>query len=286
MTDSKTPIPYTLCEGAGNTILMVDGYRLGETKEEKIARVKALLNGESSEKIVADQLLEVHSRDPLDFLVWNKDGSNSEMCGNGARAILHLAEKRSWFSDIPEPNEEIKVKISGGDYRARRLEREANFAVNLGAPKYECLDMVPIAGEEIPVHKVNVGNPHSVIICGNGENEWRVPDDFKLSEWGPRLSQTLRANIEFVSVNRDAAGKEVPTEMRVLVWELGSGATKSCGSGAVAVATVAQKLSGESNHRNFAIEMSGGKLTVEFNDANEAELGGPASILDEGTTHL
>ncbi len=282
---APTVIPYALCEGAGNTILIVDAYRLGEDKTEKIKKVKQLLSGKNSKQIEADQLLEVFSHWPVDFLVWNKDGSNSEMCGNGARAILYFAEKRNWFPALPKAGKSIPMKISGADYSATRLDKEAQFSINFGPPRYESFDIVPIADQDIPVHKVKVGNPHSVVFCGNGKGEWCIPDDFRLREWGPRLSQSLRANVEFVHTKRDG-GKQNYAETSVLVWELGSGPTKSCGSGAVAVATVARRLNKDPSITQFDIEMSGGTLSVVFNKNNEADLSGPTAILDEGQTKL
>lgn len=297
-------IPYALCEGAGNKILVVDSLRLGTDPATKKQRVRALCSGQSSAEVEADQLLEVFQRNPIDFQVWNRDGSTAAMCGNGARAILHFAEKRKWFAPSLEAGTTVPLRISGADYSARRLEHLGEFAVDLGVPVYESFDRIKVEGQEIPVHKLRVGNPHAVIFCGGGENEWNIPESFALTVWGPLLSELLNANIEFVhhkpqypnlaqQTNPAGQANAADATFSVLVWELGAGKTLACGSGAVAVAKAAAttKRLGDGASRPtsiVAIEMAGGTLRVELENREDghASLSGPASIIDDGLAEL
>ena len=169
-------------------------------------------------------------RDPLSFQVWNADGSKATMCGNGARAIMRLAEAQAWIQGAT-PNKIFTLSISGRECSAKRLADEGDYEIGLGPARVEGINRTIIDNQSIPFFRVDVGNPHVVIFCGKQSNEWHVPVDFTLKEWGPKLSKYFSANVELVhSLNAGADAKTDP-KLDVLAWELGAGPTLACGSG-------------------------------------------------------
>lgn len=203
------------------------------------------------------------------------------MCGNGARAILRLAETDAWFATPPAPGKSVQLTVSGKEISAERLAEAGSFEVNLGQPNVTDRQEIVLAGVRVPYWPVDVGNKHAVVFCGTRGGDWQLPGDFSLNLWGPRLCDKLNANIEFV-INVETKDDRRPAFplLRVLVWEIGAGATMACGSGAVAVGAAWQKRN-KSLQSKFQIEMPGGALVVRLTPFG-GFLSGPSSILSRG----
>lgn len=260
-------MPDTSCslrrlEGDGNRFLLVDhlgGDSVGDPMEH-------------ARRVCADGALEVDGVLHLDrneegrlaMVLYNRDGSRPETCGNGLRCLAWHAVDAGY-----EECGTFELSTDAGLTLAqvwRTSESALEVRVSLGPIRI--IEQVALEG---PVHEatwVDCGNPHLVLFGG----------DVAVEEWGPRLSGDPRfpsgINVEFVQVG---AGS-----LSVRVWERGVGETAACGSGACAVARVAVE-------RGLAawpvrVALPGGVLTVSPCEENDGLwLQGSVRVLNDGT---
>jgi diaminopimelate epimerase len=186
--------------------------------------------------------------DELELAVWNPDGSQAELSGNGTRIAARWLALRT-AADV------VRVCVAGRDVVARMLadgdvEQEMGV-VEVGRPE-------EVAG--LTVTPVSVGNPHAVVVGDPGE----LPRIGPLLETHPRFPG--RTNVQVVRV-------EGPGRVTARVWERGAGETASSGTSAVAVAAATH---GEGQ---VVVQFPGGPLAVRL-DAGRAWLTGPAEPLD------
>jgi diaminopimelate epimerase len=256
-------IPFYKLHGAGNDILVVESKHLPKANKPKfIQRFSSRKLG-----IGADQVMEVEKRFPLRFTVWNTDGSKAEMCANGSRVLLFLSELEKWHK---KSQKKIQFQIGKNSFFGLK-KANGEFEISLGIPRVE--EHIIFSGsKKFPLTKVNVGNPHAVIFA-------KDLGDFDFRELGKEVENhsefPQKTNVEFIR-SWKAAGTKV--EALVDVWERGAGATLSCGSGAVAVATVLKKISGKTR---FSIHMNQFVLEVRF-EGGEAFLSGPSALVAKG----
>jgi len=227
--------------------------------------------------IMPSQQADFHMR------MFNSDGSESEMCGNGIRCVAAYCHDRG-LTDRTEFDIE-----SGGAIKPMRLTldeqgRTASVRVDMGAPVTNGPDipstlpgnpvqMQPLTalGQTFPVTLVNMGNPHAVTFVDH-------PATAPVTTAGPILEAdaafSRKCNIEFVQVTDRAH-----IEMRV--WERGAGETMACGTGACAAA-VASMLNGFVD-RTVEVSLPGGKLTIEWSEADgHVYMTGPATFVYDG----
>lgn len=221
---------------------------------------------------------------PFKMRMFNSDGSESAMCGNGLRCVAkfvsdhHYLEKFNADCDafLVESGAGVhRVEIVGRDEAARvaqvRLDMGepglSNAQIPTAGPADERLVDAPIdvRGTEFRITGVSMGNPHAVIFVDDA-------DRFPVHVHGPQI-ETLpffpaRTNVEFVTVKS-------PTELVQRTWERGAGETLACGSGACAV-LVAAHLTGRAE-RKATIHLRGGDLIIEWDEAsNHVFKTGPA----------
>ncbi|MBE6425935.1 MAG: diaminopimelate epimerase [Planctomycetaceae bacterium] len=214
--------------------------------------------------------------------MFNADGSESEMCGNGVRCVAKyvfdhkIAEKDELVIDTLAGLKVIRVMEKAPDGTAVRLR------VDMGEPILE-LPKIPTTltdGVNVPleikdangnsaanfrVTPVSMGNPHCVTFVDE------ITDEMVFG-FGPLMENhavfPARANIEFIQVLS-------PTELKMRVWERGTGETFACGTGASAVC-VAGVLTGNSE-RKVRIHLLGGDLDLEWDaETNHVFMTGPA----------
>ncbi len=253
---------FTKMQGAGNDYIYVNGFAERLENPEKLAvRLSDRHFG-----VGADGLIILTKSDIADFrmVMYNSDGSRGKMCGNGIRCATAYACKYG----IVKRDKAVIETDSG--IRHVYVQGE-NFLVNMGVPIVEegkIPDISFIKGAILGM-RVSTGNPHFVVFVEDLK-------DIILGEAGPRLEMAPefadRANIEFVQMmDRKKA--------RMLVWERGSGATLSCGTGTCAAAFAAFKL-GLADDR-LVVYNPGGALEVSKNK-DTLWLSGPVQFVYEG----
>jgi len=241
---------FSKMHGCGNDYVYVDGFH--ETVDDPPALARRVSNRHFG--IGSDGLILVLPSETADvrMRMFNADGSESEMCGNGVRCVAKLAYEAG---HVRRPEVRVEVGADG----ASRVLPIALTIDGAGRVRAARVDMgVPIvgAGPETVLGRaglrVSMGNPHFVIFA--------EPDDAAVLGEGPRLERDpafpARANIEFARVDG-------PEEIRLRVWERGSGETLACGTGASATLVAAVAL-GKIAGRRSLIRLPGGDLDITW----------------------
>jgi len=209
----------------------------------------------------SDGLILILPSDKADFKMrmFNSDGSESPMCGNGARCVgryvyeYGLTKKTRFTLETGGGIREIFLNLSAQGVQS--------VTVDMGAPQH--------IQKEPQWTRVSMGNPHAVIFLEEDPFLWP-----QFESEGPRLCSLLNANIEFIQPLS-------PGVLKMRVWERGSGETLACGTGACA-STVAAFLSGRCG-RKVAVVLGGGTLSIEWREEDDHLLmTGPAEIVFEG----
>lgn len=273
---------FTKVQGAGNDFVLVEA---DNARHDWPQLAIAMCHRHFG--IGSDGLLVILPSDSADFQmrVFNPDGSEAEACGNGLRCLVKYALYKGLADDKAV---EIPVETMSGTRKARlhTKGKTTTIQVGMGEPKFGAKE-IPIAIEigtkpildypikvddrELPLSFVSIGNPHAVYF-------WQHPvAEFPLSQLGPKMAQHKifpnRINFE---VARVVSRKQIEAR----VWEKGVGETLACGSGACAIAVLAQ-LQDYINSK-VDIKLPGGILGVEWDGTGEVFLSGPAEIVFSG----
>ncbi len=251
---------FTKMHGVGNDFIVLDPGEVAGLDLPAIARKACDRHfGVGADGVLVPEPSEVAD---LRMVYFNSDGSPSQMCGNGLRCLARYAKDRG---------------LIGGDALTVETGAGVKKVVLLGGGSSR-VDMGPPAFEgEVELHglrflRVSMGNPHAVALIGS-EEELGVLD---LREVGPPVENDPlfpeRTNVEFVHVR---GGHEV----RMRVWERGSGETLASGSGscAAAVAAVWRGLA----QSPVRVLLDGGVVEVEWNGGT-VYMTGPAGYVCEG----
>jgi len=270
-------LEFTKMQGAGNDFVIIEN--LGGEFAPAPETIRFLCDRHFG--IGADGVLTVEKSESADLRmrVFNADGSEPEMCGNGIRCFARYAREKG-LAD----SDEFEVETLSGIVRPRI--RDGLVEVDMGLPRLEGPEIpvnlpgrvidrpVVLAGREISITCVSMGNPHCVIFPGGGE-------DFPAAVLGPEIEADPlfpnRTNVEFVRI----LGRG---EIAVEVWERGAGLTLACGTGACA-AVVAGHLSGRLD-REALVRLPGGDLRVRWDADGRVFLTGPAEFVFQGRISL
>ena len=214
--------------------------------------------------------------------MFNNDGSESEMCGNGVRCVAKfvydhgIAKKTSLAIETGRGVLKLELETAGGKCHQVRVDMGEPILIAenipttlLGTPPLE----VPLVidGVELKVTCVSMGNPHCITFVKEITNEMVLGIGHKVEKHSafPR-----RTNVEFVRVDN-------PGEITMRVWERGSGETLACGTGACAVA-VAGVLTGRTD-RSIIAHLRGGDLRLDWSKTdNHVFMTGPAVEVFQG----
>ena len=203
----------------------------------------------------------------------NADGSVSEMCGNGIRVFaLHLVQE-----GLVDPAEPIVVGTRGGD-KIITIDPSTSsgiplaFSVDMGTPEVLGVSKVSAAGNTWEAQDVRTGNPHAVAFVD------------RLADAGSLLTQPdYDESVYPEGVNIEFVVREGECHVAMRVHERGSGETRSCGTGACAVAVAAAVADGADRPTSYRVDVPGGTLHVSWNADNHIVLTGPAEIAARGT---
>ena len=281
---SSTPVPrgemeiqFTKMQGCGNDFVFLDCLANDIDNLETIA--KRLCDRRFG--IGADQLLTIHPSKLADFKmeIYNADGSQVEMCGNGIRCFAKyvynhgLTQKRQLeietLAGIIRPRmvgELVEVDMGEPILEGRKIPVDADGQI-ISRP-------LNVDGVTYTVTCVSMGNPHCVLYMDEIES-------LDLRKIGPRFEHHVffprRVNTEFIHIIS-------PNEVKMRVWERGAGETWACGTGACAVG-VAGVLAGRTE-REITVHLKGGDLLVEWRDNNRVYMTGGAEEVFHGSIKL
>jgi len=214
--------------------------------------------------------------------MFNADGSEGEMCGNGVRCVAKYVHDHGI---APNPRVTIEtgrgiltldLEVAGGKAQRVRVDMQAPILnaseIPTTLPGNPPLNVpLEVDGQTLAVTAVSMGNPHAVIYV-DGVAEFPVERVGPLIETHPAFPK--RVNVHFVEVLS-------PTEVRMRTWERGSGITLACGTGACAVC-VAGVLTGRTETRLLA-HLPGGDLLLEWQgDGHSVFMTGPATEVFSG----
>lgn len=216
--------------------------------------------------------------------LFNRDGSEGEMCGNGVRCVGKYAYEHGLARENP-----VRVETGGG-VRVLELTLDADDRVTtvradmgpaildprripvLHSGERVVAEPIEVCGEQLSMTCISLGNPHVIIFV-------RDLHDVLLHEWGPALECHRlfpeRVNVHFAQV----ISRE---RIDMLIWERGSGPTQGCGSGATAVC--AAGVLNDLCDRRVVVRQPGGELQVEWDeDSDHLFMTGPATEVFTGT---
>ncbi len=215
--------------------------------------------------------------------IFNADGSEAEMCGNGLRCVVRYLYERLGTNPSAIPVE-TAAGVLKGEVLSQAPEGGLNVRIDMGRPVLEPQEIPTslIGRPPLNVRKVvrdrvlqlcvlSMGNPHCVVFL-------KEPvEKFPVQEYGLALECSHefpeRTNVEFVNVLS-------PSRVRVRVWERGCGETQACGTGACAV-VVAGALTNRTA-RQVAVELPGGTLDITWASDDHVYLSGPALCVYHG----
>ncbi len=266
---------FVKMQGAGNDYVYVDGF--AETVPDPPTLARAVSDRHFG--IGSDGMILILPSAVADvrMQMFNADGSEAEMCGNGVRCVAKYAYDHGLVRERT-----IRVETAAGVLALELFTDERNLVervrVAMGPPRLTRRE-IPMTGppearaigielqaldRTFTASCVSMGNPHCVIFV-------ETLADFPVAKYGPALEHhpafPNRTNVEFVEVLD-------PGKIRQRTWERGAGETLACGTGAAAV-TVAGVLNGLTNRRLLCC-LAGGDLELEWREDGQVFMTGPA----------
>ncbi len=280
---------FTKMQGAGNDFILVETNDMQCDWSQVAAAMCDRHYG-----IGADGLLLLLPSDVADFRmrIFNADGSESNVCGNGLRCSVKYFVDGGLASSRAQ---KISVETVAGIRRAEIYKvagkvtevktamgkpefRDKDIPVVIGQGEGNLVDIksminysISVDGRELRLSLVSMGNPHAVYFCQHPVS------DFPLSQLGPKVEQH---KLFPKGVNFEVARVLDRQQIEARVWEKGVGETLACGSGACAI-TVAAQLHGYIAHE-VDIKLPGGILEVAWDGVGEVFLNGPAETVFSG----
>ena len=238
--------------GLGNDYLLVERAALPvPLTPERVQRICDYHFGVGS-----DGILEVVSADgdTAEVVIWNPDGSIAELSGNGTRIAARWLARRGGADAVRIV---VGPREVGATMRGNSEVEQEMGAVEVGKP-----ETIDVAGEQVELTPVSVGNPHAVIR--------REPDRGELLRLGPLVENherfPERTNVQLVRVDGEH-------DITVGVWERGAGETLSSGTSAVAASAAC--IANGWCESPVTVHLAGGELQVAIDDG-QATLTGPA----------
>ena len=273
---------FTKMQGIGNDYVYINCF------EETVLNPSMLAKKISDRHfgVGSDGLILICPSDICDckMQMFNWDGSESEMCGNGIRCVArfvydkNIAKKEIITIETLAGIKTVKINLD-------KNKQVSSLTVNMQEPIFEPKKVPVISSEEIVKNLklkaldkeftftcLSMGNPHAVTFIEN-------VDDFDVLKYGKLLEKDShfpnRANIEFVEVIDK-------NHLKMRVFERGTGETLACGTGASAV-VVASFLNNKADREDVTVSLLGGDLSITWNkDDNNVYMTGPAEFVFEG----
>ena len=281
-------VAFTKMEGLGNDFVLLDD-RTGAIERHRPYPELAVELCSQHFGIGADGIIVIRNSptEVIGFRIFNADGSEAQMCGNGMRCFAKLLFESGIIS-----TPRFHVETRAGRVSPELLLDDAGAVtavrVDMGIPVLEpekvpflearpgtVQQAITVEGTDRAITPVSMGNPHAVLFVPDAAAV-DVPKEGPAIETHPRFPE--KTNVEFINVVS-------PREINMRVWERGAGETLACGTGACA-ALVAAHLNGKCDAR-ATVHLAGGDLDIEWDrQTNHIYKTGPANRVFQGEIAL
>lgn len=273
-------LKFTKMQGLGNDYVYMDAIH------QEIRNVSSLAKAISNRHwgVGSDGLILINKSDVADFKMqmFNPDGSESEMCGNGIRCVGKFVYDKGLTNKT-----DIKIETLAGvkNLKLKVQNRKVKMiTVDMGEPILEATKIpvrsdktlvrgmkIKVLDKELVATCVSMGNPHAVILLED-------IDKLDIEEYGREIECNSifpnRTNVEFIKV-------EDRKHIKMRVWERGTGETLACGTGACS--SVVAGILNDVIDRNVIVKLLGGNLQIEWKkEDNHVYMTGPAVTVFEG----
>lgn len=272
-------LKFTKMHGLGNDYVYMDAINQKIENREELARKVS----DRHFGIGSDGLILVLKSEVADFRMqmFNSDGTEAEMCGNGIRCVSKFV-----YDNGLTNKEQVNIETLAGIKKIDLTVENGKVVlatVNMGRPILEA-EKIPVISDEKPVKNlklkaedrefiftcVSMGNPHAVTVIDDVVS-------FDIEKYGPILETNekfpKKANIEFIQIIDK-------THIKMRVWERGAGETLACGTGACAVCVSAILNDLVEKNEEINIELLGGTLKIRWDDY--VYMTGPARTVFKG----
>lgn len=256
---------FTKMHGCGNDYIYIDGFQYDIKSPGELS--KKLSDRHFS--VGGDGVIIIEPSDKADAFMhmYNADGSEGKMCGNGVRCTAKFVH------DNFLPDKDVINIETLSDVKKIELKKENEVVtggtVDMGKAEFDCAK-IPALFEDGGVQKslyidnceykvipVSMGNPHAVIFM---DDDFDI-DRFEIEKIGPKFEKNPAfpegVNTEFVKVIS-------PDTFKMRVWERGSGETLACGTGACAVGSAAVKMGIADEGKDLKVILPGGELIINY----------------------
>ncbi len=274
---------FVKMHGAGNDYVYINGFETKVDKPEELAPlVSDRHKGIGSDGLVLilpSEVAEVRMR------MFNRDGSEAQMCGNAIRCVGKFA----YTHGLVKTTKFNIETMAGIKEIVLHLENEQVVAatVDMGTPIFKSKDIPVKVNDEICLNQsieidgkmfafscASMGNPHAVIIVDDVEN-------FEVEKFGSQIEVHKlfpeKVNVEFVQIIDKS-------KVRMRVWERGSGETEACGTGACATAVLCAKLG--YCDRKVEVVLNGGSLEIDWRENDHIFMTGGATQVFSGDFYV
>ena len=278
-------LKFTKMHGLGNDYVYMDAINQNIENRTELAKFVS----DRHFGIGSDGLILICPSKIADFKMqmFNADGSEAEMCGNGIRCVCKFVYDKGLTDKTT-----ISIETLAGIKTLEMTEENGKIKlakVDMGEPILEP-EKIPVKSNEYPVKNlvlkavdkefkftcVSMGNPHAITFIKEDVNNFDICKYGKILEINEAFPN--KANIEFVNFLDDKT-------LKMRVWERGAGETLACGTGACAVAVSA--MLNNYTQRKVTVKLLGGNLEIEWNkEDNHVYMTGPATTVFEGQIFL
>ena len=277
------PLSFTKMTAYGNDYIYVIDLDRNLINRGEVSRILS----ERNFSIGSDGLIVIEKSENADFFmrVYNPDGTEAEMCGNGLRSVAKLVfEKSLTFK------QDISIETKGG-VKYVNLEiydgKVTNIRADIGVPVFEC-NKIPVKGmgehlwgEKLKIcdrtftsYAMSLGNPHLVLFCDD-------VDGLDINKYGKAAENSelfpQRTNVEFCRYDSR-------NTIRLRTWERGTGETSACATGCCAC--LCAGVLADLCEREVTVFQNGGKTFVEWDDMGHLHMTAPSKIVFDGQVML
>ena len=266
-------IEFTKMHGLGNDYIYIDmtNKQKNNIEENELPKIARFLSNRHF-GIGGDGIILIEKSEIADFKmrIFNSDGTEAEMCGNGIRCFAKYI-----YENGLTKKENLKIETLAGIKEIKLIKNDKNkiekIEVNMGIPKIEEKIRLKILDKEFEITNISMGNPHAVIFVDDVEK-------VDLEKYGSAIENNKyfpnRTNVEFVEI----LDKNL---VKMRVWERGAKETYACGTGACAV--VVAGYINNLNKRKVKVLLKGGELEINWKEkTNEIYMTGIATEVFKG----